>query len=107
MRILIDLQEILLGLSGLIGGAIISLFVFFITRRVGKKKNLYDERYWKKTHRAKAKSWDAMLVILIVAWAAVIVIEGVPSFGFFLMTAIYTLHCITLMITTLFYTNKE
>jgi hypothetical protein len=104
---LIELQEILIGLSGLIGGAVISLVIFFITRRIGRKKNLYDERYWMKAHRAKAKSWDAMLVILIIAWGVVIMVEGVPSFGFFLIAIIYTLHCLTLAITTAIYAKKE
>lgn len=107
MRTLIELQEVLLGLSGLVGGAVIALLVFFINRRIGKKKNLFDERYWQQTHRAKAKSWDAMLVILIIAWAVVIIVEGAPSFGFFLMTAIYVLHCFTLIITSVFFANKE
>lgn len=104
---LIELHDALIGLSGLASGIVIALLVFFINRHIGKKKHLFDERYWQKTYRAKAKSWDAMLVILIIAWAVVIIVEGAPSFGFFLMTAIYVLHCLTLTITSAFYRNKE
>lgn len=94
------------GLLGLVGGALIALIVFYLARKNGKKKHMFDERYQKVNNRAKAKSYDATLLILLIAWGVVIVFEGI-SFSFFLVMAIYILHCLMLIITTAFYSNKE
>ncbi|WP_099157346.1 DUF3796 domain-containing protein [Virgibacillus ndiopensis] len=97
--------DILLSLSGLLVGGIIGLIVFYINRHIGKKKNRFDERYQQINNRAKARSWDSMLIILIIAWVVAIIYEGI-SFSFFLVTGIYVLHNVTLIITSV-YVNKQ
>lgn len=94
------------GLWGLIVGVVISIIVFFINRYIGRKKRLFDERYYLKTNRAKARSWDAMLIIYIIAWIIVIIFDGI-SFSFFLLTALYVLHNTTLIITSVYYSGKD
>jgi len=89
------------SLLGLIIGAVICLIVYFINRAIGKKKRLFDERYYQQTNRAKARSWDAMLVIYILAWVIVIIFDGI-SFSFYLITSLYVLQNITLIITNLY-----
>src|SRR5690625_3783737 len=79
------------GLLGLVGAIVICIIVFLINRNIGRKKRLFDERYYLKANRAKARSWDAMLVIYLIAWFVVIIFDGI-SFSFFLLTALYVLH---------------
>jgi magnesium-transporting ATPase (P-type) len=93
------------GILGLVTAVAICIIVFFINRYIGRKNRLFDERYYLKTNRAKARSWDAMLVIYFIAWFVVIIFDGI-SFSFFLLTALYVLHNITLIITNI-YLAKE
>lgn len=93
------------GILGLVIAVTICIIVFFINRNIGRKKRLFDERYYLKTNRAKARSWDAMLVIYLIAWFVVIIFDGI-SFSFFLLTALYVLHNLTLIITS-YYISKE
>lgn len=94
------------GLLGIILAGVILLVVYFINRHIGKKKHLFDERYYQQTHRMKAKSWDAMIVIYLIAWCIVVIFDGI-SFSFFLLTALYVLHNVTAIIANLYYLNKE
>lgn len=93
------------GLLGLVGAIMICIIVFFINRHIGRKKRLFDERYHLKANRAKARSWDAMLVIYFIAWFIVIIFDGI-SFSFFLLTGLYVLHNTTLMITTIYFSKE-
>lgn len=93
------------GILGLVAAVVICIIVFFINRYIGRKKRLFDERYYLKANRAKARSWDAMLVIYFMAWFVVMIFDGI-SFSFFLLTALYLLHNITLIITNI-YLSKE
>lgn len=93
------------GILGLVAAVVICIVVFFINRYIGRKKRLFDERYYLKANRAKARSWDAMVVIYLIAWFVVIIFDGI-SFSFFLITALYILHNITLIITNI-YLSKE
>lgn len=93
------------GLLGLVIGIVICVIVFFINRRIGRKKRLFDERYYLKANRAKARSWDAMLVIYLIAWFIVIIFDGI-SFSFYLLTALYVLHNTTLIIATLYFSKE-
>src|SRR5690625_3889545 len=92
------------GLLGLIGAIIICIIVFLINRNIGRKKRLFDERYYLKANRAKARSWDAMLVIYLIAWFIVIIFDGI-SFSFFLLSGLYVLHNTTLIITTVYFSK--
>lgn len=100
-----DFLENPYGLLGLVGAIIICIIVFFINRNIGRKKRLFDERYYLKANRAKARSWDAMLVIYMIAWFVVIIFDGI-SFSFFLITALYVLHNVTLIITNLYFSKE-
>lgn len=94
------------GLWGLVIGILICVIVFLITRHIGRKKRLFDERYYAETNRAKARSWDAMLIIYFIAWLVVIIFDGI-SFSFFLISVLYVLHNVTLLIATIYLsTNK-
>lgn len=94
------------GILGIIGAAVVLLIVYFINRYIGKKKHLFDERYQQQTNRMKARSWDAMIVIYLIAWCVVIIFDGI-SFSFFLLTALYVLHNMTAIVANLYYLNKE
>lgn len=93
------------GIWGLVVAIIIMMIVYLINRYVGNKKRLFDERYYAKANRAKARSWDTMLIIYLIAWFVVIIFEGI-SFSFFLITALYILHNVSLIVTTAI-VNKE
>ncbi|WP_143155650.1 hypothetical protein [Ornithinibacillus halophilus] len=82
------------------------LTIFFLQRKYGRKNHRYDERYYHVNNRNKARSWDAMLVIMLIAWPIVIIFDGI-SFSFFLLTIIYVLHNVTLLIVTAYYSNKN
>lgn len=93
------------SILGLVSGIMICIIIYFINRHVGKKKRLFDERYRLKTNQAKARSWDAMLIIYLIAWFVVIIFDGI-SFSFYLLTILYVLHNVTLIMTSL-YTSKQ
>ncbi|MFD1849991.1 DUF3796 domain-containing protein [Oceanobacillus bengalensis] len=101
-----DLTNILVGLSGLFGGAAVAFLAYYIQARIGKKKHLFDERYKSINNKAKAMSWNATLVILILAWAIIIIFEG-PSLSFFVIMAVYVLHCVIYGIMSAIYSNQE
>ncbi|GGB51488.1 DUF2178 domain-containing protein [Virgibacillus dakarensis] len=90
----------------LLGNYVFLIGLFFFQRHIGKKNYRYDERYYKIQSQAKARSWDAMLVIMLIAWPVVIMFDGI-GFSFFLLTAIYLLHNITLMITSAYANSKH
>ncbi|GGA73336.1 DUF3796 domain-containing protein [Ornithinibacillus halotolerans] len=90
----------------LIGNYIFMLMIFFIQRKVGMKNHRYDERYYHVNNRAKGRTWDIMLVIMLIAWPIVIIFDGI-SFAFFLLTALYMLHCLIFGIVVAYYQRKE
>lgn len=90
----------------LLGDFAFLLILFLVQRRIGKKRHRYDERYNQINNRAKARSWDATLVILLAAWPVVIIFEGI-SFSFFLLTAIFVLHNVTLIISSAYVSSQE
>lgn len=90
----------------LLGLYMFMLALYFVQRRNSKKKHRYDERYYKVTNRMKARSWDAMLIVYMFAWPIVIIFDGI-SFSFFLLTILYVVHCISVLITGIYYTNEK
>jgi uncharacterized membrane protein len=90
----------------LIANYIFMLAIFFIQRRIGKKNYRYDERYYQVNNQAKSRTWDIMLVIMLIAWPIVIIFDGI-SFAFFLLTALYMLHCIIMGCAAAYYQSKE
>lgn len=89
----------------LIGNYLLMLALFFIQRRIRKKSHSYDERYYQVTNQAKGRTWDIMLVVMLIAWPIVIMFDGV-SFAFFLLTALYMLHCLIFGIASAYYQSK-
>src|SRR5690625_7300221 len=89
------------SLLGLISGALVCLIVYIINRAIGKKKRLFDERYYQQTNRAKARSWDAMLVNHLCKYMIVMIFDGI-SFIFYFFTSLYILQHITLIITNMY-----
>lgn len=90
----------------LLGDFVLMIGLFFFQRRIGNKRNRYDERYNKMTNRSKARSWDAMLIVLTAAWPVVIIFDGI-SFSFWLLTVLYVLHSVTWLITSFYVSNQE
>lgn len=90
----------------LVAGWAIVAVILFILRKRGMKKYQYDERYYHINNRIKAKSWDTMLVVFMIAWLVVIVIDGI-SFSFFLMTAIVIIRSITQVVFGVYYSWDE
>src|SRR5699024_5115138 len=107
MRILTEeVLNTIYGISGVLLGAAVAGIVFLVQRHYGKKRHMFDERYWEKTNRAKARSWDATLVVLIIAWIVCIIYEGI-GFSFFLITGIYVLHNMALIFFSVFFASKS
>lgn len=82
------------------------LIIFLIQRRIGKKNHRYDERYYQVNNQAKGRTWDIMLVIMLIATPVVIMFDGI-GFAFFLINALYVLHCIIMGIAAAYYSAKE
>ena len=101
-----NLIDSLIALSGLGIGIVGIIAAFFIQKKIGQKKRLFDERQQQITSRAKAFSWNVTMVVILAAWAAVIIVDGI-SFAFFLMTAVYVLHCLSLVFSTIYYSNQN
>ncbi|MFD2042784.1 DUF3796 domain-containing protein [Ornithinibacillus salinisoli] len=90
----------------LLGNYAFMILLFFIQRRLGKKNFRYDERYYQVNNRAKGRTWDIMLVVMLVAWPIIIMFDGI-SFSFFLITVLYILHCVIYGICAAYYNSKE
>ncbi|MGF2616106.1 DUF2178 domain-containing protein [Rossellomorea vietnamensis] len=99
-------KDILIALSGLGIGVIFMIIAGVIQRKVGRKMRVFDERQQQISNQAKAFSWNVTLIVLLIAWAVVIIVDGI-SFAFFLMAAIYILHCLSLIATTLYYNHQN
>ncbi|KZR59271.1 hypothetical protein [Bacillus badius] len=93
-------------LSGLLGGILVAVIVYFINRSIGKKKRWFDERQQHVASRAKAAAWNATSVILLVAWAIIIIYDGI-SFSFFLMTGIWVAHNLSLIATSVYFNSQN
>ncbi|WP_245796442.1 DUF2178 domain-containing protein [Domibacillus antri] len=96
----------LIAVSGLLGGIIISVIVYFITRKAGAKRRWFDERQKQVSSLAHAASWNITFAVLLIAWAVVILVEGI-SFSFFLMTALYAAHCMGFLFTSIYYSRDH
>jgi hypothetical protein len=100
------LMDSLIALSGLGIGIIGIVAAFYFQKKIGRKKRLFDERQQQITNQAKALSWNVTMVVILVAWAVVMIVDGI-SFAFFLLTAIYVFHCLSLILTTFYYNNQN
>ncbi|PKR77532.1 DUF2178 domain-containing protein [Halalkalibacillus sediminis] len=95
----------LAGLSGIAFAAVGMIITYVIFKKVGKKKRWFDERNQFVTNYAKALSWNVTLVSMMIAWCVVIIFDGI-SFAFFLLTALYLVHCISLLFTGMVASKK-
>ncbi|MBS2968410.1 DUF2178 domain-containing protein [Metabacillus sp. KIGAM252] len=93
-----------IGLFGLIAGVILAGTAMFLGRRSSKKKRGLDERYHYLMSNAKAVSWNITFVVILIAWALVILFEGI-SVSFFILTGIYVLHCLSLILSAAYFSR--
>jgi len=49
-------------------------------------------------------SWNITTVVILIAWAVVIIFEGI-SFSFFIMAGIFVVHSMTLIFTSTYVAN--
>ncbi|MCY7779095.1 DUF2178 domain-containing protein [Bacillus haynesii] len=96
----------LIALAGLGIGVLGIVIVYSVNRRIGKKERLFDERQQKISYQAKALSWNITMAAILIAWALVIIFQGI-SFSFFLLTALYILQCLSMLITTVYLAQKN
>ncbi|WP_313893091.1 hypothetical protein [Psychrobacillus sp.] len=89
-----DLVAFLVGLPLAI---VIMGIVFFINRKIGKKKRLFDERYTKINEKARSISWVTTTIVILIVWMIIIFVEG-PSLSFFLITAVWVIHMFSYLI---------
>lgn len=99
MKTLNETMNHLIGLGGLIFGVLSGLAAYFIARHNMKKKRQLDERYQNIHVNARSSAWIATSVFIVIAWAAIIIVEG-ASFAFFVMTFLYIAHCIAYGVTS-------
>ncbi|WP_298473855.1 hypothetical protein [Psychrobacillus sp. FSL K6-4046] len=67
---------------------------FFVFRRIGKKKRLFDERYNQVHSTARSYSWKVTTAAILVAWMIIIIVEG-PGLAFFIMTGLWVVHIVS------------
>ncbi|MEC0755950.1 DUF2178 domain-containing protein [Bacillus haynesii] len=96
----------LIALAGLGIGVLGIVIVYSVKRRIGKKERLFDERQRKISDQAKAFSWNITMAAILMAWALVIIFQGI-SFSFFLITGLYILQCLSMLITTVYLAQKN
>ncbi|MCD2525262.1 DUF2178 domain-containing protein [Bacillus licheniformis] len=107
MKILTEtMTNILIALAGLGIGVLGIAIVYKVNRRIGKKERLFDERQQKISYQAKALSWNITMAAILIAWALVIIFQGI-SFSFFLITGLYILQCLSMLITTVYLAQKN
>ena len=96
----------LIALAGLGIGVLGIAIVYKVNRRIGKKERLFDERQRKISDQAKAFSWNITMAAILMAWALVIIFQGI-SFSFFLITGLYILQYLSMLITTVYLAQKN
>ncbi|MCY8469886.1 DUF2178 domain-containing protein [Bacillus haynesii] len=107
MKILTEtMTNTLIALAGLGIGVLGIVIVYSVNRRIGKKERLFDERQRKISDQAKAFSWNITMAAILIAWALVIIFQGI-SFSFFLITGLYILQCLSMLITTVYLAQKN
>ncbi|MER2262475.1 MAG: DUF3796 domain-containing protein [Psychrobacillus sp.] len=81
-------------LIGLPTGIAVAGIMYFISRKVGKKKRLFDERYNQVHTTARSNSWKVTTAAILVAWMIIIIVEG-PGLSFFIMTGLWIIHIVS------------
>ncbi|GIO25671.1 hypothetical protein [Ornithinibacillus bavariensis] len=79
---------------------------YMYQRRIIKKTYADDERSKYIFNQAKSRSWNFMLIVMLIAMPVVVMFDGV-SFSYFFLMAILFLHGITMGVTALYYHFKE
>ncbi|BFH65315.1 DUF2178 domain-containing protein [Paenibacillus azoreducens] len=101
-----QLLNVLYGLGGLFFGVVVHIILQIVSKRKGIKEHRFDERHQYITSHAKAVAWNSTSIAIIVAWALIIVFDGI-SLPFFLMTGVYVLHNLTYLCSSVYYTNRN
>ncbi|AZB42391.1 DUF2178 domain-containing protein [Bacillus sp. FJAT-42376] len=94
-----------IALSGLIAGVIFAGTAIVFGKRFSKKKRGLDERYHYLMSNAKAISWNITFAVILIAWALVILFEGI-SLSFFILSGVYVLHCLSLIVSAAYFSRQ-
>lgn len=97
MKKMREFTDLVAGLSGFFVGIITILIIFYFFKKYGKKKRLFDERYYQVQRQARSTAWTISTFCIVIAWMVAIIVDG-PGFPFFLITFIYIAHMISYLI---------
>lgn len=73
---------------------VITVFTFWIMRRMGKKRRWYDERHRVVLDKARSFSWIVTTVAMFIVWIIIVTFEG-PGLSFFLMTGLWMTNAVS------------
>lgn len=73
---------------------VITVFMVWIMRRMGKKHRWYDERYRIVLDKARSFSWIVTTVAMFIVWIIIVTFEG-PGLSFFLMTGLWLINAVS------------
>lgn len=93
-------------MSGLPTGIIVAGIIFYFVWRKGKKERRYDERYKRIRERAKSFAFGITMLVIIIAWAIVMIFEG-ATLAFFLITGIYVIAMVSYIIGCTIFEKKS
>ncbi|MCY7858511.1 DUF2178 domain-containing protein [Bacillus sonorensis] len=98
--------NMLVALSGIGIGVAGMIIAYFINKRINQKMRLFNERHQKIRYQAKTLSWNITMVGILIAWVLAILYKGI-SFSFFLITGLYILHCVSMLISTVYFAGRN
>ncbi|MEK4076278.1 hypothetical protein MHI01_20690 [Paenibacillus sp. FSL M7-0656] len=101
-----ELLNRMIGIGGIVAGLLFAILIIFFTRLIAKKHNGLDERYFYCITRAKAFSWNATTISLALAWILVVMLDGI-SLSFFIITAVFVIHCLSSIAANLYYSARN
>lgn len=73
---------------------LVAILVFWIMRRMGKKRHWYDERHKAVRDQARSFSWIVTTVAMFIVWIVIVIFEG-PHLAFFLLTVLWVINAVS------------
>lgn len=101
-----ELVNRLTGVGGIVVGLLLAVVIMFFTRGISRRQHGLDERYLYCLTKAKAFSWNATTVSLAMAWIIVVTLDGI-SLSFFIVTALFVIHCLSSLAANLYYSARH
>ncbi|RFA35218.1 hypothetical protein CAI16_08900 [Virgibacillus dokdonensis] len=89
----------------LVGNLLLLPIVYFITRTIGKKKRLFDERHKEIMNQAKAKSWNITFFVLFFAYIVMMLFDYY-YLHLIVMSIVFQLHCGSFMVASVYFRSK-